>query len=123
MSNIKYTGHENAPNWTDKSEWDSWFKAFCQLHFKDKRQNNFDIVFNDVVKLITDNDNDKSKRVKGIKPRVLIRLVKERLGLTTAIVSRAIRKLIAQGILQKHRQTQSLLLIIKGHYWNSYVKQ
>ena len=58
-----------------------------------------------------------------LKPRVLIRLVKERLGLTTAIVSRAIRKLIAQGILQKHRQTQSLLLIIKGHYWNSYVKQ
>lgn len=123
MSNTKYTGHENAPNWTDKSEWDSWFKAFCQLHFKDKRQNNFDVVFNDVVKLIKDNDNDKSKRVKGIKPRVLIRLVKERLGLTTAVVSRAIRKLIAQGILQKYRQTQSLLLIIKGHYWNSYVKQ
>jgi hypothetical protein len=123
MNNIKYTGHENAPNWKDKDEWNAWFKAFCILHFKDKRQNNFDLVFNDIVKLITENDNDKSKRVKGIKPRVLIKLVKERLGLTTAIVSRAIRKLIAQGILNRYRQTQSLLLIVKGHYWKSYVKQ
>jgi len=123
MSNTKYTGHENAPNWSDKEEWNLWFSAFCDLHFKNKRQNNFSLVFDDVVKLIKDNDNDESKRVKGIKPRVLIRLLRERLNLTSAVVSRAIKKLLVQGVLQKHKQNKSLLLIVKGHYWNSYVKQ
>lgn len=121
---IKYTGEENAPNWTsDPQGWDSWFLAFANRYKKDSR-NSFSVVYPEVIKLLQENYSNDSKRVKGIGRRVMIGLVKEKMPeINSGRISRAINKCLQMQILELHHQTKTKKLLIKGQYWKTYVKE
>lgn len=111
---VKYVEGQPAPRWEDKEAWDEWFKSFIEHHKKDKRYNTYDLVFPVVVDLI--------KQKEKIKPRVLIRLVREQIPeLKGSQISRAIKKMLSYSVLA-YEVKKSYKKIIKGHYWKSHVK-
>jgi len=111
---IKFEPGVDAPRWKDKEAWDEWFKSFIEYHRKDKRLNTYDLVFPVVVDLI--------KEKEKIKPRVLIRLVKEKMpDLKGSQISRAIKKMLSYSVLD-YEVKKSYKKIIKGHYWKSHVR-
>lgn len=115
MKKYKYVLGEPAPNWNNKEEWSAWFEAFCEYHNKGKRENTYDIVFPKIVEVI----QEKEK----VKPRVLIKLVREKLSnMQGHRISRVIKKMLAYGILE-YEIKKSYKLILKGQYWTSHVKQ
>ena len=121
---IKYTGEENAPCWTaDPHGWDKWFLAFANRYKKESR-NSFSVVYPEAIKLIQENYSNDSKRVKGIGRRVIIGLIKNKLPeINSGRISRAINKCLQMQILELHHQTKTKKLLIKGQYWNTYVKE
>ena len=111
---VKYVEGEPAPRWEDKEAWNKWFKSFIDYYNKDKRPNTYNLVFPVVIDLI--------KEKEKIKPRVLIRLVREQLTeLKGNQISRAIKRMVSYGILE-YEHKKSYKNIIKGHYWKSHVR-
>jgi len=111
---VKYVEGQSAPRWEDKEAWDKWFKSFIEYYNKDKRPSTYNLVFPVVVDLI--------KEKEKIKPRVLIRLVREQLPvLKGSQISRAIKKMLSYSVLD-YEVKKSYKKIIKGHYWNSHVR-
>lgn len=114
MKKHVYKVGEPAPSWNDKENWSAWFKSFIEYHNKNKRPNSYNIIFPEVIKIM----NQEEK----VKPRVLIRMIKEELPeLNGSQISRVIKRMISYGILE-YLVRKSYKHIIKGHYWNSHVK-
>jgi len=110
----KYVEEKSAPRWEDKEAWNKWFKSFIDYHNKNKRTNTYNLVFPVVVDLI--------KEKEKIKPRVLIKLVREQLTkLKGSQISRVVKRMISYGILE-YEHKKSYKNIMKGHYWKSHVK-
>jgi len=111
---VEFDPNKQAPNWEDKEAWDKWFKSFIEYYNKDKRPSTYNLVFPVVVDLI--------KEKEKIKPRILIRLVREQLpDLKGSQISRAIKKMLSYSVLD-YEVKKSYKKIIKGHYWNSHVR-
>lgn len=111
---VEFDPNKQAPSWEDKEAWDKWFESFIAYHNKDKRPSTYNLVFPVVVDLI--------KEKEKIKPRVLIRLVREQLpDLKGSQISRAIKKMLSYSVLD-YEVKKSYKKIIKGHYWKSHVR-
>jgi hypothetical protein len=54
----------------------------------------------------------------------MIGLIKDKLPeINSGRISRAISKCLQMQILELHHQTKTKKLLIKGQYWNTYVKE
>ncbi|NBP54958.1 hypothetical protein EBU71_00165 [bacterium] len=90
---------------------------------RESTSNYASVIFTEIVKLFEENDNDKSKRVKGIGRRILIAKLKELLpNVKSSFISKSINSNIKLQVLTYITQSKSRKLLIKGQYWNTYVK-
>lgn len=121
---ITFNPNQQAPNWrTNPDDWNEWFKSFCEYHKKDKKINAFDIVLPELIKELDENENDSSKRVKGIGRRILIAKIKSKLPeLNSGQISRAIKKSLSLQVIDYITQSKTRKLIIKGQYFKTYAR-